>query len=70
MSAPTNALRRFGKSALYCLAGITMLAAGGCAFVPREPLVQLPTTARAEPRPVAPATGSIFQSAYAGNPLF
>jgi flagellar L-ring protein precursor FlgH len=63
-------LYRFGALALHCLAGLAMLATGGCALMPREPLVQLPTTARAEPRPLGPATGSIFQASYAGNPLF
>jgi flagellar L-ring protein precursor FlgH len=46
------------------------LLATGCALVPREPLVQLPTSARAEQRPMGPPTGSIYQSSYAGNPLF
>jgi flagellar L-ring protein precursor FlgH len=46
------------------------LLASGCALMPREPLVQLPTTARAEQRPMSAPTGSIFQTAYAGNPLF
>ncbi|WP_425267458.1 flagellar basal body L-ring protein FlgH [Cupriavidus lacunae] len=63
-------LSRFGALALHCLAGLAVLASGGCALVPREPLVQLPTTARAEPRPMGPASGSIYQSSYAGNPLF
>jgi flagellar L-ring protein precursor FlgH len=49
---------------------ILCLLATGCALVPREPLVQLPTSARAEQRPMAPPTGSIYQSSYAGNPLF
>jgi flagellar L-ring protein precursor FlgH len=65
-----NMLSRLGARVLYCLAGLALLASGGCALMPREPLVQLPTTARAEPRPSGPATGSIFASSYAGNPLF
>ncbi|CAG2156355.1 Flagellar L-ring protein [Cupriavidus yeoncheonensis] len=65
-----NMLSRLGARVLYCLAGLALLASGGCALMPREPLVQLPTTARAEPRPMGPATGSIFASSYAGNPLF
>ncbi|MGO4332801.1 flagellar basal body L-ring protein FlgH [Cupriavidus sp. 2TAF22] len=56
-------LTRLGALALCCLAT-------GCAMMPREPLVQLPTTARAEPRALGPASGSIFQGSYAGNPLF
>lgn len=54
---------RLGALALCCLAT-------GCALAPREPLVQLPTTARAEPRAPGRASGSIYQSSYAGNPLF
>ncbi len=65
-----NMLSRLGARVLYCLAGLALLASGGCALMPREPLVQLPTTARAEPRPLGPSTGSIFASSYAGNPLF
>ncbi|TWG84091.1 flagellar L-ring protein precursor FlgH [Cupriavidus gilardii J11] len=53
---------------LACLA-VPLLAAG-CALVPREPLVQMPTTARADQRPMAKPTGSIYQNSYAGNPLF
>lgn len=51
-------------------AALLCLLATGCALVPREPLVQLPTTARAEQRQIVRATGSIYQSSYAGNPLF
>lgn len=63
-------LTRLGRLALSGVACAAMLAAGGCALVPREPLVQLPTTARAEPRAMAAPTGSIYQQSYAGNPLF
>jgi len=56
-------LPRLGALALCCLAS-------GCALVPREPLVQLPTSARAESRPMGAPSGSIFQGSYAGNPLF
>ncbi|REE85414.1 flagellar basal body L-ring protein FlgH [Cupriavidus plantarum] len=61
---------RMGTIALYCLTGIAVLATGGCALVPKEPLVQLPTSARAEQRNVMAPSGSIFQASYAGNPLF
>lgn len=54
---------RLGVLSLCCLAT-------GCALAPREPLVQLPTTARAEMRPRGAPNGSIFQSSYAGMPLF
>ncbi|GAB7545562.1 flagellar basal body L-ring protein FlgH [Cupriavidus sp. 8B] len=56
-------LTRLGALGFCCFAT-------GCAMMPREPLVQLPTSARAEPRALAPASGSIYQSSYAGNPLF
>ena len=61
---------RIGAFVLYAIVGLAALATGGCAMMPKEPLVQLPTTARAEPRPMGPATGSIYASSYAGNPLF
>ena len=45
---------------------------GGCAQMPREPLVQLPMTARAEARPtmIAPVNGAIFQSGMGSQALF
>ena len=61
---------RIGALVVYAIVGLAALASGGCAMMPKEPLVQMPTTARAEPRPSGPATGSIFASSYAGNPLF
>jgi flagellar L-ring protein precursor FlgH len=69
MSQATQ-VSRMGTIALYCLTGIAVLATGGCALIPKEPLVQLPTTARAEQRNVISPSGSIFQASYAGNPLF
>ncbi|MCZ7009904.1 flagellar basal body L-ring protein FlgH, partial [Salmonella enterica] len=53
---------------MACILG--PLLATGCALMPREPLVQMPTTARAEQRPTIAPTGSIYQNSYAGNPLF
>lgn len=61
---------RIGAIVLYAIVGLAALASGGCAMMPKEPLVQMPTTARAEPRAAGPATGSIYASSYAGNPLF
>ncbi|WP_130393802.1 flagellar basal body L-ring protein FlgH [Cupriavidus agavae] len=61
---------RIGAFVVYVIVGLAALASGGCAMMPKEPLVQLPTTARAEPRPLGPSTGSIFASSYASNPLF
>ncbi|XQU76819.1 flagellar basal body L-ring protein FlgH [Cupriavidus sp. H18C2] len=61
---------RIGAIVTYAIVGLAALASGGCAMMPKEPLVQMPTTARAEPRAMGPATGSIYASSYAGNPLF
>jgi flagellar L-ring protein precursor FlgH len=61
---------RIGAIVPYAIVGLAALASGGCAMMPKEPLVQLPTTARAEVRPMSAPTGSIFASSYAGNPLF
>ncbi|MFC5476015.1 flagellar basal body L-ring protein FlgH [Paraherbaspirillum soli] len=43
---------------------LAALLLAGCAQLPREPLVQQPMTARAEPRPVAPVNGAIYQSGF------
>ena len=53
-----------------------MLAAslllGGCAQVPREPLVRQPMTARADApvRPTEPANGSIYRTSFGAPALF
>ncbi|WP_061539112.1 flagellar basal body L-ring protein FlgH [Collimonas fungivorans] len=51
------------------LALVPMLL-GGCAQLPREPLVQQPMTARAEVRPAAAVNGAIYQSGYSSQALF
>ena len=62
---------RIGALVARAIVGLAALASGGCAMMPKEPLVQLPTTARSEVRPVSAPTGSIFASSYAaGYPLF
>ena len=61
---------RISAIVVHVIVGLAALATGGCAMMPKEPLVQMPTTARAEPRAMGPATGSIYASSYAGNPLF
>lgn len=45
---------------------------GGCAQIPREPLVQQPMTARAETqiRPSIPANGSIYRTGFGAPALF
>ena len=53
---------------LYCLLLATLL--GGCAQLPREPLVQQPMTARAEVRSTAPVNGAIYQSGFSSQALF
>ena len=48
------------------------LLSGGCAQIPREPLVQLPMTARADTqvRPVAPVNGAIYRTGFGAQALF
>jgi flagellar L-ring protein FlgH len=48
------------------------LLLGGCAQVPREPIVHQPMTARsdAQPRMAAPANGSIYHTAFGAQALF
>lgn len=48
------------------------LLLGGCAQIPREPLVQLPMTARADTqaRPVAPVNGAIYRTGFGAQALF
>jgi len=50
----------------------TSLLLGGCAQIPREPLVQLPMTARADTqvRPVAPVNGAIYRTGFGAQALF
>jgi len=48
------------------------LLLGGCAQIPREPLVQQPMTARADTqvRPVAPVNGAIYRTGFGAQALF
>lgn len=48
------------------------LLLGGCAQIPREPLVQQPMTARADTqvRPMEPANGSIYRTSFGAPALF
>jgi len=55
------------------LLALVALLFGGCALVPKEPLVHQPMTARADMPPVSPmraATGSIYQGSDRGIALF
>lgn len=57
------------------LAGWAMAASllvGGCAQIPREPLVQQPMSARADlqVRPAGPANGSIYRTGFGTQALF
>ncbi|SFC91596.1 flagellar L-ring protein precursor FlgH [Collimonas sp. OK412] len=56
----------------YCTRCLLLAALllGGCAQLPREPLVQQPMTARAEVRPAAPVNGAIYQSGSSSQALF
>ncbi|HAL40234.1 MAG TPA: flagellar basal body L-ring protein [Polaromonas sp.] len=51
---------------------VTSLLLGGCAQIPREPLVQLPMTARADTlvRPAAPVNGAIYRTGFGAQALF
>ncbi|MCJ7798688.1 MAG: flagellar basal body L-ring protein FlgH, partial [Polaromonas sp.] len=48
------------------------LLLGGCAQIPREPLVQQPMSARAnlQARPAGPANGSIYRTGFGTQALF
>ena len=51
---------------------VTSLLLGGCAQIPREPLVQKPMSARADTqvRPAVPANGSIYRTGFSAQALF
>ncbi|MGC1176005.1 flagellar basal body L-ring protein FlgH [Polaromonas sp.] len=59
-----------------CLAGWLLLGAGlvlgGCAQIPREPLVHQPMTSRADAqvRPAAPVNGAIYRTGFGAQALF
>jgi flagellar L-ring protein precursor FlgH len=54
----------------WTMAAIVLL--GGCAQIPREPLVQQPMTARTntQMRPAAPVNGAIYQVGFGAQALF
>jgi flagellar L-ring protein FlgH len=58
------------RSALVATASVLVLALGGCALVPKQPIVQQPMTAVPPVPPHAQTPGSIFNPGYAGRPLF
>ena len=62
----------FANGQLAGWAMATSLLLGGCAQLPREPLVQQPMSARAElqARPVGPANGSIYRTGFGTQALF
>ena len=51
---------------------VAILLLSGCAQLPREPLVQLPMTARADSvvRPAAPVNGAIYRTGFGAQALF
>ena len=55
-----------------CALAATGLLLGGCAQLPREPLVQQPMSARADlqVRPAGPANGSIYRTGFGTQALF
>jgi flagellar L-ring protein precursor FlgH len=58
------------RSAFVATASVLALALGGCALVPKQPIVQQPMTAVPPVPPHAQSPGSIFNPGYAGRPLF
>src|ERR1700684_3035837 len=58
------------RSALVGTASVLDLALGGCALMPKQPIVQQPMTAVPPVPPHAQTPGSIFNPGYAGRPLF
>ncbi|MGA3249308.1 MAG: flagellar basal body L-ring protein FlgH [Paraburkholderia sp.] len=58
------------RSALVATASVLALALGGCALVPKQPIVQQPMTAVPPMPPHVQAPGSIYNPGYAGRPLF
>src|ERR1700737_241416 len=65
---PVQARERSALGA--ALAGVLAVALGGCALVPKQPIVQQPMTA-VPPMPQSmQAPGSIYNPGYAGRPLF
>lgn len=55
-----------------CALAAAGLLLGGCAQLPREPIVHQPMTARydAQPRPAVPAYGSIYRTSFGAQALF
>ncbi|WJF91341.1 flagellar basal body L-ring protein FlgH [Paraburkholderia bonniea] len=47
-----------------------MALLGGCALVPKQPIIQQPMTAAPPVPPQAQSPGSIYNPGYAGRPLF
>lgn len=65
----------FDVLARWRFLGTVLMAAwllGGCAQMPREPLVHQPMTARSDTsaRPMAPANGAIYQTGFGAQALF
>jgi flagellar L-ring protein FlgH len=55
---------------LLATVSVLALALGGCALVPKQPIVQQPMTAVPPVPPHDQSPGSIFNPGYAGRPLF
>jgi flagellar L-ring protein precursor FlgH len=62
----------FANGGLAGWAMVASLLLGGCAQIPREPLVQQPMSARADlqVRPAGPANGSIYRTGFGTQALF
>ena len=63
-------VRAEARSAFVATASALVLALGGCAQIPKKPIVQQPMTAVPPVPPHAQTPGSIYNPGYAGRPLF
>jgi flagellar L-ring protein precursor FlgH len=66
----SNPVKGEARSALVATVSALALALGGCALVPKQPIVQQPMTAVPPAPSHSPAPGSIYNPGYAGRPLF
>ena len=65
-----NPVKSDARSAFVATASVLALALGGCAMIPKQPIVQQPMTAVPPTPPHTQSPGSIFNPGYAGLPLF
>ncbi|WP_411877553.1 flagellar basal body L-ring protein FlgH [Polaromonas sp. YR568] len=66
-------IAKTGRARGWMLAAVgLLLLLGGCAQIPREPIVHQPMTARndAKQRPAAPVNGAIYRTGFGAQALF